>query len=231
MKCIVIGLGIYGSNLARDLTDSGNEVIAVDKREDAVDNVKDYVTTVYRLDSTDEHQLGVLPVTSVDLIIVAIGENFGASIRTVAILKQLGAKRLYARAIDPLHHSIMECFDIDRILIPEQRAASDLTMELAFGSRVETLALSDTTAIVKFSAPDFLVGMPYDDLRPLTDASISLVAATRKRESRNLLRLKTRYAEPLDTSEEGATVEAGDELTCLGTRTAFRRLMRLRNAT
>lgn len=225
MKYLVIGLGIYGSNLARNLTAMGNEVIGADRNESAVDQVKDYVSTVYRVDTTDETQLGVLPLKSVDLVIVAIGENFGASVRTVALLKKLAVKHIYARAIDPLHRSILECFDIDRILTPEQRAASDLTMEMLLGSQVETLSVNPETVIVKFSAPEYFVGDSYTELNLLDKLGIKLLAATRSSVHVNIIGVKVKQPSLLDTSDTDLKVEAGDIFTCIATRKAFRDLM------
>ena len=103
MRFLIIGLGIYGENLARDLTDMGHQVIGADRSQSHVDALKDYISTVYLIDSTEQAQLEVLPLRNVDLVIVAIGENFGASIKTVALLRQAGVKHIYARAIDKLH--------------------------------------------------------------------------------------------------------------------------------
>lgn len=108
MRYLIIGLGIYGSNLARDLTEMGHEVIGVDCNQTNVDEIKDYISTVYMVDTTEETSLSVLPLRNVDVVIVAIGENFGASVRTVALLKKSGVKCLYARAIDKLHEAILE---------------------------------------------------------------------------------------------------------------------------
>ena len=103
MRYIIIGLGIYGSNLAKDLTAMGHEVIGADSRPSNVEAVKNYISTVYTFDSTDETALNVLPLTDVDVVIVSIGENLGASVKTVALLKQDGVKKIYARAVDEIH--------------------------------------------------------------------------------------------------------------------------------
>ncbi len=100
MRYLIIGLGIYGANLAIDLTNMGHEVIGADKNPSLVESIKDFISTAYIIDSTDEMSLSVLPLKNVDLVIVAIGENFGASIRTVALLKKLEVKHIFARAID-----------------------------------------------------------------------------------------------------------------------------------
>ena len=138
MRYLIIGLGIYGANLARDLTDMGHEVIGADRLQGNIDAIKDYISTTYLIDSTEEAQLQVLPLKNIDLAIVAIGENFGASVKTVALLKHAGVNHIYARAIDPLHQAILESFEIDRIVTPEQRAAADLAAEMALGVDIDT---------------------------------------------------------------------------------------------
>ncbi|MCM1478039.1 MAG: NAD-binding protein, partial [Bacteroides sp.] len=136
MRYLIIGLGIYGSNLAIDLTNMGHEVIGADSRASLVDAIKDQISTTYIIDATDKSALSALPLKNVDLVIVAIGENFGASIRIVALLKELGVKHIYARAIDKLHEAILESFEIERILTPEQRAAFDLVNELGVSAKI-----------------------------------------------------------------------------------------------
>lgn len=142
MRYLIIGLGIYGANLAIDLTNMGHEVIGADKNPSLVESIKDFISTAYIIDSTDEMSLSVLPLKNVDLVIVAIGENFGASIRTVALLKKLEVKHIFARAIDKLHEAILEGFHIDRILTPEQRAASDLVNEMGLGAEIESMRMT-----------------------------------------------------------------------------------------
>ncbi len=100
MKYIIIGLGNYGHVLAEELSALGHEVIGADISAGRVDSLKDKVATAFVIDATDGQALSVLPLNSVDVVIVAIGENFGASIRVVALLKQKKVKRIYARAID-----------------------------------------------------------------------------------------------------------------------------------
>ncbi|MEG1839246.1 MAG: NAD-binding protein, partial [Bacteroidaceae bacterium] len=83
MKYIIIGLGNYGGMLATDLSALGNEVIGADSDEHRVDVIKDKIATAFILDVTDEASLSALPLNDVDVVIVAIGENFGASVRAV----------------------------------------------------------------------------------------------------------------------------------------------------
>ena len=227
MRYLIIGLGIYGSNLAIDLTNMGHEVIGADKNPSLVESIKDFISTAYIIDSSDEVSLSVLPLNNVDLVIVAIGENFGASIRTVAILKKIGVKHIYARAIDKLHESILEGFNIDRIITPEQRAASDLVNEMSLGNDTESLRLDDNHYIIKFRVPEFYVGMRYSSMDLYKDFSLQLITAMRKEETRNLLGIEhKRFAVLTDLDSPDMRIESGDMITCMGTPDDFRALFR-----
>ena len=94
MKYLIIGLGHYGATLATELAAMGHEVVGVDGNGLHVDSVKDRMATSFVLDATDEMALSVLPLKSVDAVIVAIGDNFGASVRIVSLLKKLKVKRI-----------------------------------------------------------------------------------------------------------------------------------------
>lgn len=106
MKYIIIGLGNYGRVLAEELSALGHEIIGADISESRVDSIKDKVATAFVIDATDEQALSVLPLNSVDIVIVAIGENFGASVRVVALLKQ---RRLLISMPVPLIWCIKLC--------------------------------------------------------------------------------------------------------------------------
>ena len=73
MKYIIIGLGNYGRVLAEELSALGHEIIGADISESRVDSIKDKVATAFVIDATDEQALSVLPLNSVDIVIVAIG--------------------------------------------------------------------------------------------------------------------------------------------------------------
>lgn len=225
MRYLIIGLGIYGSNLALDLTALGHEVIGADNRQINIEAIKDYISTVYQIDSTEESALSVLPLKNVDLVIVAIGENFGASVKTVALLKKMGVKHIYARAIDKLHESILEGFEIDRILTPEQRAAADLTHEMELGSWVETLKVDEDTYILKFKAPEFFVGEKYDSLG-LDAYDLRLIALTRPSERTNMLGLKRKAQSVIDLTTPDIIVEPDDIMTVIGPSKGFKSLYR-----
>lgn len=226
MKYLIIGLGIYGANLAVDLTRLGHEVIGADNRQSNIDAIKNYVSTVYVIDSTEESSLNVLPLNNVDLVIVAIGENFGASIKTVALLKKMGVKHIYARAIDKIHESILEGFNIDRIITPEQRAAADLTHEMELGTDVTSIKIDSQNYILKFKAPSFLIGTPYRDLSLEATFGLRLIAVTRLTDKRNIIGVTHPEPALIDLTGEDIKIEDGDELTVFGSKKSYRDLYR-----
>lgn len=228
MRYLIIGLGIYGSNLARDLTDMGHEVIGADVRASNVEAIKDYISTAYIIDSTDEASLAALPLKNVDLVIVAIGENFGASVKTVALLRKTGIKNIYARAIDELHQSILEGLKVNRILTPEQRAAHDLVNEMELHTDVATLRVDRDTFVMRFKAPEYFHHMDYSDITPETLHGLKLIAASRPVRKDNILGISRDTLQPLPLPASSSPLEVlpGDIFLCLGTASSYRALFR-----
>ena len=235
MRYLIIGLGIYGTNLAKDLTDLGHEVIGADINSHRVDAIKDYIATAYIIDSTEEAAISVLPLKNVDLVVVAIGENFGASIKTVAILKKMGVSKIFARAIDSLHRAILEGLHVQRILNPEQYAAFALSNEMQLGSSVEILHIDHDTSVMRFEAPSLFHSMPYSRIDTKALFGLRLIAASRPGSVTNLLGISaTRYlpldisASTADSTSAGSTsaelVAPGDVFTCIGSADAYRAL-------
>lgn len=221
MRYLIIGLGIYGSNLARDLTDMGHEIIGADNSRQNVDAIKDYISTAYCIDASDEAELSLLPLNNVDLVIVAIGENFGASIKVVALLKKMGVRHIYARAIDRLHESILQSFEIDRIVTPEQRAARDLSEELALGVSVQSLAVDFDTYVLKFPAPHQLTGLKYSDIDLMKNFGLNLIAVTRMQKKPNILGIERPEPRTFDFQAPDAMVSDSDTFICLGRADAY----------
>lgn len=225
MRYLIIGLGIYGSSLARNLAQQGHEVIGVDNCQANIAAVKDDISTTYLLDTTDDSALSVLPLAGVDLTVVAIGENFGASIKTVALLLKHGVRHIYARAANDLHVAILESFHVERILTPEQTSAHFLTQEMLLGAQTAALQITDSVFVSTFPVPVPFYGQPYSRL-PLKDYGITLVAVTRLKKTTNILGLESNqytFIDP-DSADEG-TARQGDRITVLCTDKALRTLI------
>ena len=95
-----------------------------------IESIEDSVSAAFALDATDMNALSSIPVKEADICIVAIGEDLGASVRAIALLKKLGARHIFARASDPVHRSIVEAFNVDRIIMPEDDSAREFVAQL-----------------------------------------------------------------------------------------------------
>jgi len=157
-KFCVIGLGYFGSNLARSLTKNGAEVLAIDKDIRRVEEVQDEVAVAVMLDSTDKDALSSQGVQDFDAVIVAIGEGFESSITTTSILQELGVKNIYNRMVSKLHARILKLLGIENILLPEAEAADHLARRLVMPGLIDTFPLSHSHSIFIVKSPKRFIG-------------------------------------------------------------------------
>ncbi|EIY52135.1 potassium channel family protein [Bacteroides nordii] len=216
MKYIIIGLGNYGHVLAEELSVLGHEVIGADISESRVDSIKDKVATAFVIDATDELSLAVLPLNSVDIVIVAIGENFGASIRVVALLKQKKVQHIYARAIDAVHRSVLEAFNLEKILTPEEDAARSLVQLLDFGTNMEAFRVDSEYYVVKFSVPEKFIGYFVNELNLDEEFRLKLIGLKRANRIENCLGISLTEHSIVNELPENDKIQEGDELVCYG---------------
>lgn len=158
MKYIIIGLGYFGSKLASNLTNMGHEVIGVDNHSARLDELKDSITTVMKMDSTSINAIKSLPLDDTDAVIVTIGEDVGASILTLSILKNLKVKRIIGRAINALHQTILNQIGIEEIVLPLEEAANHITSMLQLKNTLRLVEISDDYAIAEIIVPEIYVG-------------------------------------------------------------------------
>lgn len=216
MKYIIIGLGNYGRVLAEELSALGHEIIGADVSESRVDLIKDKIATAFVIDATDEQSLSVLPLDSVDIVVVAIGENFGASIRVVALLKQQKVPRIFARAIDPVHKSVLEAFSLEKILTPEEDAARSLVQLLDFGANMEAFRIDAEYYVVKFTVPEKFVGYFVNELNIDQEFHLKLIGLKRANKVTNCIGISLMELHVKNELPENERVEEGDELVCYG---------------
>ncbi len=216
MKCIIIGLGNYGSVLAEELTILGHEVIGVDQDSSKVELIKEKIATSFVIDVTDEQALEVLPLKSIDVVFVTIGENFGASIRVVALLKKHKVEHIYARAVDELHRSVLEAFNLDNILFPEKDAARTLVQMLDLKVHVESFQVDKDHYVVKFKVPKQFVGARMRDISLQSLFNLKAIALVKSTATHNALGISILESQADDCFDEDYRIEAGDKLVCYG---------------
>lgn len=221
MKYLIIGLGNYGGVLAEELTALGHEVVGVDSEELQAERYKDKVATTYVLDATDEMALSVLPLNGVDIVIVAIGENFGASVRIVSLLKKRNVKHIYARAVDEVHKAVLDAFSLDRILTPEKDAARLLVQLMELDAEVEHFSIDENNYVFKFSVPAKLIGYKINELSIEQEFGIRIISVIMGKQISNILGISKVEKVSTMTFPEDYALGQNDGLVCYGQYSDF----------
>ncbi len=152
-KFCVIGLGYFGLNLSLFLAEEGAEVLAIDIDHSRVELISDRVSLAVQLDSTDAKALKSFGIKEMDAVIVAIGESFEASINTIAVIQEIGVKRLLARVVSPIHERLLKLMNISELLYPESEAANHLTHRLLIPGLIESFEISSDFGIFEIKTP------------------------------------------------------------------------------
>lgn len=155
---LVLGLGRFGTSLARTLCELGQEVLAVDEDEALVNAIAPHVTQAMQLDATDEAALQTLGVNNFDAAIVSIGQNTRDSILVCVLLKELGVPYLIAKANDELHAKVLRKIGADRVVFPEQDMGARLARGILAPNVLDLMNLSDDYQIVEIHVPSKWVG-------------------------------------------------------------------------
>jgi trk system potassium uptake protein len=158
MKFCIIGLGYFGKNLALTLAHARTEVLAIDIAAEKVEAIKDDVSHAMILDASQVEALRKLPLTDFDAVIVAIGEDFQASILTIAHLQEFGVKRIIARVINPIHEKLLRLMKIEETVLPEAESANRMAQSLIRGV-LNSLDLTGGFIIVEAKVPAEVVGL------------------------------------------------------------------------
>ena len=149
----VIGLGRFGSNMAKALSKMGYKVLAIDKHQHKVQEFSDEVTHVVQADTTDENALRELGILNFDVVVVAIGEDVQANVLTTLQLKEIGVNFIVATSRNSLHTKLLEKVGADRIVAPERDMARRVAYNLASTSVMDYIELSPRFSIVEITAP------------------------------------------------------------------------------
>lgn len=175
----VIGLGRFGTALARQLAASGSQVIAIDAKPGPVEEIKDEVPVAVRLDSTDDVALKSQNIDKVDVAVVAIGENFEAALLTTVIIKKLGIPKIICRAQSAFHSEIFLQIGAHQVIQPERQAGEHLGRQLANPRVDDFIKLGEGFSLIELHAPRQFIGKSLKNLALRQDYGVNLVAIKR----------------------------------------------------
>ncbi|MGV8078825.1 MAG: potassium channel family protein [Syntrophales bacterium] len=175
-RVIVIGLGIFGFNIAKELFENGFEVIAVDKNRDAVQRIRDFATKAVLADGTDREIMDLIGIQEEDLAIISFGEDLAASTLITLHLKQIGVKTIIVKAPSEDHKLILERVGATEVVIPEKEVAAKLAKGLRSPNVLDYLPLSDDYMISEIAPPATFLGKSIGELQLRGKYHIEVIA-------------------------------------------------------
>jgi len=149
---VVIGLGRFGSSIAKTLYSLGNEVMAIDNDEETVQNISDFVTHAVQADATDEATIKSLGIRNFDVAVVTIGSNIQSSVMITLLLKELGIKYVIAKAHNELHAKVLYKIGADRVVFPERDMGVRVAHNLCSSNILDYIELSPDYNIMEITA-------------------------------------------------------------------------------
>ena len=216
-RFMVVGLGRFGQRLAKELTEAGHEVIAVDAREAIVERMRDEVALAVCLDATEPEALKSQGVDKVDTAVVAIGEDFEANALATATLKELGVRYVISRASTSIQRRILDRIGADQVIFPEEEMAVRLAGHLANPQIIDHVELSEGHSLVQIRAPAVWFDRTLSEIDLRKKHEVNLVAIKRPVKRQDSSGGEVVEEQVLDLPMPHTTIREGDVLVLVGT--------------
>jgi len=173
---LLIGLGRFGKHIVLNLNQLGHEVMAIDHREDRVNDILPFVTNAQIGDSTNVDFLDSLGVRNFDVCIVAIGNDFQSSLETTSNLKELGAKMVVSRAARDVQAKFLLRNGADEVVYPEKQLAKWTAIRYTSNHIRDYVELDDTHAIFEVTIPKTWIGKSIGQIDIRKKYNINIMA-------------------------------------------------------
>lgn len=175
-RCIVIGLGIFGNNIVRELADKGFEVIAIDKSKEAVQRVRDLASKAIVADGTDKEIMAQIGIQEDDTVILSFGEDLAAATLITLHLRQRKVKSVIVKAPNEEHKMILEKVGASEVIIPEKEVAHKVARSLISPNVLDYLPLSDEYMIFEMAPPQGFLGKTIAELQLRSEYNVMVIA-------------------------------------------------------
>ncbi len=176
-RVVVIGLGIFGFNLAKVLFEAGLEVIAIDKSKDLVQRMRDHSTKAIVADATEKEVLEAIGLEENDIVIISFGEDLAASTILTLHLKEMNIKTIIVKAPNEDHKRILEKVGATEVLIPEGEMAVRVARSLISPNVMEYIPLTKEYTISEIAPPASFVGKSIAEINLRKKYNIGLLAS------------------------------------------------------
>jgi trk system potassium uptake protein len=225
MRFCIIGLGNFGVHITRQLNREGHEVVAVDNNPSHINALKDEIEYLIQADATNINAYHEIPVGECDAVIIAIGEDFEASLSIASNVQQLGAKRIISRIINPLHGRLLKLLKIDDLVVPEAMAAAWLARSLRSPDVLSSLEIGGGHEVSQILVPRSFVGKTLKELNLRERYHLNLVTTAKGRGLTSLSSTHHPITRVLGTPQPDRPFEQDDVLVLFGLGKDVRRLL------
>ena len=200
---VVIGLGRFGTSVAKTLYTLGNDVLAIDSSEDIVQSISDSVTHSVQIDATDENSLRALGIRNFDVAVITIGSDIQASTMATLLVKEMGVKYIIAKANTEIHAKVLYKIGADRVVFPERDMGVRVAHNLVSTNILDYIELSPNYSIAEIVTPKQWHGKTLNELNIRANYGINVVALKR--------------GEEINVSPVAEdTIESGDIIVAIG---------------
>lgn len=175
----VIGLGRFGTSVATTFMNLGQEVLAIDVDQERVDYIAETVTQAAKLDALDENSLKSLGIRNFDVVVVAIGKDIQASILVTVILKEMGVKKVVAKAQTELHGKVLERVGADKVVYPEWEMGVKVAKALVSKNILEQIDISPEYSLMEMQVPLIFINKTLEESAARNKYGISILAIRR----------------------------------------------------
>lgn len=220
----IIGLGRFGRRLATSLTEHGHEVIAVDTRQDLIEEARDEVALAVRLDATEAAALKAQNIDRVDAAIVTIGEHFEANALATATLKEIGVKQVISRAGTSIQAKILARIGADQVVSPEDESAVRLGRQLSNPNIMEFVELSEGHSLIQVKAPKPFHNKTLGQIDLRKKYNINLVAIKKQVSTVKAQGEETTQEQVIDVPMADTVIRPDDILVLVGATDSLARL-------
>jgi trk system potassium uptake protein TrkA len=175
-RVVVIGLGIFGFNIAKDLYENGIEVIAIDKNKEVIQKIRDFSTKAVLADGTDKEVIDSIGMQEDDVAIISFGEDLAASTLITLHLKEMKVKHIIVKAPNEEHKHVLEKVGATEVIIPEKEMADKVAKSLISPNVLDYIPLSKDYTICEMVPPSSFMGKTIGNLHLRSKYHIEVIA-------------------------------------------------------
>src|SRR4030065_1911910 len=175
-RVVVIGLGMFGFNIAKALFENGFEVVAIDKDKEVVQKIKDFSTQAILADGADKEVMESIGLHEDDIVILSFGEDLAASTLITLHLKEMKVRRIIVKAPNEDHKHVLEKVGATEVIIPEREMADKVAKSLISPNVLDYIPLSEDYTICELVPPPGFMGKTIAELHLRSRHHIEVIA-------------------------------------------------------